>query len=257
MKKVTLFFAFALITLFFACQKDIVTVIQPSIGKASFMTINKAKEWFNETEPKTVWAKTEKQEHYKPQWDLAVQLNGAVEVPVLLEDKTIKPTINSNNPKLYGVTRLLVASLDGHTIDAAIIKYFPTEKFVGNIEEINRDNFREKKFDGMIKLENFDFTDQVVVLIEKGELKYFMGKNVKHNPDREDYEVCYQSCTTWYGTNYGGGSSYSYTQTTCNGYYCVIVPTGYIPGSNRLVVIDYQSFKDREKFHKAAQTPII
>ena len=26
---------------------------------------------------------------------------------------------------------------------------------------------------------------------------------------------------------------------------------------NRLVVIDYQSFKDREKFHKAAQTPII
>ncbi len=25
----------------------------------------------------------------------------------------------------------------------------------------------------------------------------------------------------------------------------------------RLVVIDYQSFKDREKFHKAAQTPII
>lgn len=226
MKKVLLFSTLALVVLFFACQKDVVSSVFPSNNAKNFMTVQKAKDWFDENEPKTVWTKTEKQEHYKPQWNSALQLNGAVEVPVLLENKVIKPTINSNNLKLEGVTRLLVASLDGHTIDAAIIKYFPSEKFVGNIQEINRDNFREKKFDGMIKLENFDFTDQVVLLIEKGELKYFMGKNIQYNPDREDYQVCYQNCTTWYGTNYSGGNPYSYTETNCSGYYCVIVPTG-------------------------------
>ena len=227
MKKVALFFAFVVIALFFACQKDISEIVKVPVSKQNFMNVNKAKEWFDETEPKTVWTKTEKQEHYVPQWDLALQLNGAVEVPVLLEDKIIRPTINVDNPKLHGVTRLLIARLDGHSIDAAIIKYFPSEKFVGNIEEINRDNFREKKFDGMIKLENFDFTDQKVVLIENGELKYFMGKNLKHDPNKEDYTVCFpaQVCQSVSVPSAG-----YYGPTTCSfdgSYYCVIVPTDY------------------------------
>ncbi len=163
---------------------------------------------------------------------LAIQLNGAIEVPVLLEDKVIRPTINIDNPQLHGVTRLLVASLDGHTIDAAIIKYYPTEKFVGNIEEINRDNFREKKFDGMIKLENFDFTDQKVVLIENGKLTHFMGQNLKYDPNREDYTVCFpaQVCQSVSVPSAG-----YYGPTTCSfdgSYYCVTVPTDYNNNSN-------------------------
>ena len=123
MKNRILLFALALIAIFVACQKDIVSSIKsPSADAQNFMNVSKAKAWFDETEPKTVWTKTEKQEHYKPQWDKAVQLKNAVEVPVLLEDMNVIPTLNKDNPKQTGATRLLVACLGGKNIDGAIIK---------------------------------------------------------------------------------------------------------------------------------------
>lgn len=231
MKKLFSILTIATIVFVIACQKDVVSNVFPTNSPKNFMTVQKAKEWFDEKEPTVAWTQPEKRKRYQPQWDQAVQLNGAVEVPVLLDSMVIQPTINLDNPKQKGVMRLLIASLDNRTIDAAIIKYHPTDKFVGNIEEINRDNFREKKFDGMIKLENFDFTDQKVVLIEKGELTHFMGKNDKYNPNREDYMICYQSCG-WVTGYITGGMPTVFSTYTCSGTYCVIVPTGFLPGSN-------------------------
>ena len=64
----------------------------------------------------------------------------------------------------------------------------------------------------------------------------------------------------------GNSAKLSDAQQKINNYYnlpspenfsCPNINTWEEFGPNRLVVIDYQSFKDREKFHKAAQTPII
>ena len=226
MKKVILL-ALAMLTILFACNKDVVTSFMPTNQK--LMTVEKAQTWFNETEPKTVWTKTEKQEHYKPQWDKAIQLNGAIEVPVMLEDKFITPSSNRDNPKQSGAARLLVASFDGTNIYAAIIKYLPSSKFEGNINDINRDNFREKKFDGMIKLENFDFTDQKVVLIENGELTYFMAKPAPSDgrvtATSRDYEICYETCTGSQGSMGGYTSPLTWV---CSGTFCVTRPTDWL-----------------------------
>ena len=230
MKKVILL-AFACVAVLFACQKDIVSSLAPTNQK--LMTLEKAQNWFNTVEPKTVWTKAEKQEHYKPQWDKAVQLNGAIEVPVLLENKIITPSANLDNPKQAGAARLLVVSFDGINIYGAIIKYFPSEKFNGKIADINRDNFREKKFDGMIKLENFDFTDQKVVLIENGELTYFMAQSLasdgRATAKPRDYVVCYQSCQYTQISQMVNGSMLYYDQPpVCGGVWCVTRPTDWM-----------------------------
>jgi hypothetical protein len=221
MKKVVLF-ALALVTLLVACHKDVATSFLPTTQ--GLMTVEKAKTWFDKVEPQTVWTGTEKQEHYKPQWDKAIQLNGAIEVPVMLEDKIITPSANPDNPKQFGASRLLVASFDGKNIYGAIIKYLPSTKFAGNIADINRDNFREKHFDGMIELENFDFTDQKVVLIENGELTYFMAQSSGFDNVKRDYQVCFQTCTSQ-RVSVPSQGYYGPTTWSCAGTYCIIVPT--------------------------------
>ena len=73
MKKILLFFISAAILIFVACQKDVVaTLSNSSASTSNSMDVAKAKKWFDETEPKTVWDKPEPQKHYKPQWDLAI-----------------------------------------------------------------------------------------------------------------------------------------------------------------------------------------
>ena len=225
MKNGILFFALALIAIFVACQKDIVSSIKsPSADAQNFMNVSKAKAWFDETEPKTVWTKTEKQKHYKPQWDKAVQLKNAVEVPVLLEDMNVIPTLNKDNPKQTGATRLLVACLDGKNIDGAIIKYFPSDKFVGEMADITRDNFRDKKFDGVIKLEDFGFIDQKVVLFEDGEFAEFLANSPRNLISNRDYTVCIQTIT-FSTVSVPSAGYYGLPTDMVSTVYCVTVPT--------------------------------
>ena len=117
------------------------------------MKIGKAQEWFSEWDSKLSGQTKVGGKHYQPLWDQAIRLKGAIEVPVLLDGATISIRSSSDPSAPTGPTRLLIADYGSGHIYGAILKYQPSLDFKENMAEINRNNFREKKFSGVILVE--------------------------------------------------------------------------------------------------------
>lgn len=187
----------------FSCQNDLPE--RPLIDERFDISLQEATEWF-ETNFNNVSRNGQITAVMTPRWDKAMVFKNSIELPFTTNGKLQLPH-SEYGLKHQGRTRILLhKNIMG--INAYIVRYIPSNKFNGNIREVNVKNFKSLYFDGRITvtpLKN-EFVMQEFIL-QNGEI--MNGFDNKVNRVKE----WYQQCTDWFQWN---GNEWSYLDTTCN-----------------------------------------
>jgi hypothetical protein len=142
----------------------------------------------------------------EPLWDIAITFKSkkAIEVPFSTNGIIKIPFENFNNLKIRGRQRLLLRE-KGNKIIGTLITYQPNENFIGNIKDINIENFKSKSFNGKVIFEELDNEIMYYCYFKNGKLskteKYKKKNNVRNLKVSGGYWAEVQQCN-WVETGY-------------------------------------------------------
>lgn len=163
---------------FIACNKSSIDSINQVQSEQIIepLDISTAQSWFQEAMSIRNFGEEEPNKEYEPQWNKSIALNQGRETPVKLKGKEFSSSLLGSTHR--GITRLIVIKQNGKKEIGAIIKYIPSKNFIGDINSINRDNFKSKKFDGLVLVEKLNGKLMGGFQLEKGRI----GKPVMRQP---------------------------------------------------------------------------
>lgn len=103
-----------------------------------------------------------------PLWDLAIvhKNKKSVEVPYTVNNKLLIP---GESKTLKGRQRLLL-TLEKSKVSVMIVQYLPNNEFIGNIKEINAENFKQKKFNGRVVFQSLGVEKQYIWILNNGKV---------------------------------------------------------------------------------------
>lgn len=140
---------------FFACQQDLQEPIIHSQAAGS-IKIQAAKTWFEGYQKSGAVDRSETFRGMEVEWDKATASGNSVEMPFKVNGEYNFPSLYNDNLDRLGQQRLVIYDDERKGLMAYVFDYMPSVSFIAKVQNVHPNNFRSKKFDGMLAVHTFD-----------------------------------------------------------------------------------------------------
>lgn len=192
---------FLLLGIAFSCKVDIENLDEPIV---SGDLLSKIRQSFEQKSKTDAFLKTA---NIDPAWNNAIVFGNSIELSYGENGIIHRPSLTDNNEN-PGRERLILTQKNGK-LKSTIIRYLPSKKFKGKINEINSRNLKSKHFDGKVVTQTMGSKKVKFYYFADGKLyKQYKGKIVRTSKNgriaachEEDYWDCstkYDEHGEWY-----------------------------------------------------------